>query len=679
MNEPQKYIKPIKTEEPVRSFPVLQYPAGYRPFCSPGMLRAQDMADQITIKAEGRQSLAAVLNRIDLQTGYTFSFLKEDFEGIRTEPLEFRAEKLENVLKTLQKEYHIEYSVNGKMILLRIAAKKTTQNQAHGYLQGKLTDDKTGEALIGAIVTIDRQTVQTDVDGKFLMTLAPGVYAVRLTNMGYSELTVQQVNITSSDTTRSHFKLKQSASDLNEVVVTALGIKREEKALGYSITKLDNEDVTDAMSNNWTNSMEGKVAGLNMLKSNGGPAGTNAIILRGENSLSGNSQALIVVDGVVISGSSGQISGTGSGAYLDGDSPIDFGTSLNDINPDDIESVSVLKGPGASALYGARGANGAIVITTKSGRKQKGLGVTFNSNTTFESILQWPDFQYEYGQGVDGSDTWYSYGQTIDGASTRSTSSAWGPRFNGQSYFQYNPLTRTGDTVRTPRVPYKNNRKDFFQTARTFTNTLTLEGGNDKTTARLSYTNLNNRWIVPNTGYSRNTVALALDQHVTPRLKISTHINYTNKNSDNLPTTGYNNQSIMYFIRGLVPNANLNWFKDYWAPGQEQILQTRPFSSLLDNPYLIANEMLNKVSRNNVIGNIMASYQISKELDLMVRTTMDWASESRSQQRPMSSQKFASGMYRTQNIFTQELNYDFLLNYHKVFKKRFCTQCIFRR
>ncbi len=639
--------------------------------------RAQSMEDRISIRTEGRQSLAGILQRIDQQTGYSFSFLKEDFEAIKAGPVEFKSERLETVLKTLQQEYHIEYVINGNVLLLRIAAPKAAPRPAVGYLQGRLTDEKTGEGLIGAIVSIDRQTLQTDIDGRFLVALSPGTYETRLSNMGYATLTVQQVQVNSSDTTHSHFKLKPATSDLNEVVVTALGIKREEKALGYSVTRLDNEDVTDAMSNNWTNTMEGKVAGLNMLKSNGGPSGTNAIILRGENSLSGNSQALIVLDGVVISGSSGQISGTGSGAYLDGDSPIDFGTSLNDINPDDIESVSVLKGPGASALYGARGANGAIVITTKSGKKQKGLGVTFNSNTTFESILQWPDFQYEYGQGVDGSDTWYSYGQTIDGASTKSTSSAWGPKFNGQSYYQYNPATRTGDTVRTPWVPYKNNRKDFFQTARTITNTLTLEGGNDKTTARLSYTNLANRWIVPNTGYARNTVALALDQHVTPRLKISTHINYTNKSSDNLPTTGYNNQSIMYFIRGLVPNANLDWFKDYWVPGQEDIMQTRPFSSLLDNPYLIANEMLNKVSRNNVIGNIMVSYQITKELDLMMRTTMDWASEARSQQRPFSSQKFASGMYRTQNIFTQEMNYDFLFNYHKVFRKDFVLNASF--
>ncbi len=639
--------------------------------------QAQDLSDKISLKTEDKQPLSVVFSRIDQQTAYSFSFLQEDFEAIKVSSREFRGEKLEAVLKSLQKDYHFEYTISNGVILVRMAVVNTQHNQPKGYLYGTAVDEKSGETLIGAIVAIGQQTVQTDIDGKFLLPLSPGEYTARLSYMGYGELTVQQIRIQSGDTTTSAFKMKQSTNDLNEVVVTALGIKREEKALGYAITKLDNEDVTDVMSNNWTNTMEGKVAGLNMLKSNGGPAGTNAIILRGENSLTGNSQALIVVDGVVISGSSGQISGTGSGAYLDGDSPVDFGTSLNDINPDDIESVSVLKGPGASALYGARGANGAIIITTKSGKKQKGLGVTFNSNTTFESILQWPDFQYEYGQGVDGSDTWYSYGQTIDGASTRSTSSAWGPKFDGQSYFQYNPHTRTGDTVRTPWVPYKNNRKNFFQTARTFTNTLTLEGGNEKTAARLSYTNLTNRWIVPNTGYTRNTVALALDQYVTPRLKISTHINYTNKSSDNLPTTGYNNQSIMYFIRGLVPNADLDWFRDYWAPGQENMVQTRPFSSLLDNPYLIANEMLNKVNRNNVIGNITANYQFTKELSLMARTTLDWASEARSQQRPMSSQKFASGMYRTQNIFTQELNYDFLLNYNKVFRKNFVLNASF--
>lgn len=461
-------------------------------------------------------------------------------------------------------------------------------------------------------------------------------------------------------------QLLEAVSELDNVVVTALGIKREEKALGYSVSKLKGDEFTDAMSNNWTNALSGKVAGLNMIKSGGGPAGSNKIILRGENSLTGNSEALIVLDGVIISGSSGKLSGTGSGSYLDGESPVDFGSSLSDINPEDIQDVTVLKGPGASALYGSRGANGAIIITTKSGKPiQKGLGVTFNSNSAFETINRWPDYQYEYGQGDSGDDLYYSYNKSVDGASTRSTSSAWGPKFDGQMYYQYDPVTRTQGKERTLWVPYKNNRKDFFQTAKTFTNSVTVEGGNAKTNARLSLTNLKNDWIIPNTGYSRNTVALSVTQKVSDKLQISSKVNYANKKSDNLPSTGYNNQTIMYFIRGIVPNADIDWFKDYWVPGKEQLEQTRPFSSLLDNPYLQAYEMLNKTDRHGVIGNVSATYNFTNELSLLVRSALDFSYDSRSQQRPMGTQKFAEGMYRTQNIFTYELNNDFLLRYDR--------------
>src|SRR5690606_5993513 len=227
---------------------------------------------------------------------------------------------------------------------------------------------------------------------------------------------------------------------LTEVAVTALGIRREEKSLGYSVSTVQGEDLTNALSNNWTDALSGKVAGLKLVKSGGGPAGSTKIILRAETSLSGDNSALIVVDGVVISGSSGRMTGQGGGAYMSDDAPIDYGSSLADINPEDIESVSVLKGPGASALYGSRGANGAIIITTKQGSSvQQGFGVSFSSNAAFGFINRWPDYQNEYGQGGSEQDLYYSYGATEDGPSTFSTSSAWGPKFNGQMYYQYDP------------------------------------------------------------------------------------------------------------------------------------------------------------------------------------------------------------------------------------------------
>lgn len=535
---------------------------------------------------------------------------------------------------------------------------------------GVVKNAEDGSPLAKASVHVKGTNIITATDDK-------GAFSIKAKNgqvLVVSVVGYRAMEKTVGNATVINFDMESAAAEMENVVVTALGIRREEKALGYSVSKVKGEDITDAMSNNWTNALTGKVAGINLLKSGGGPSGTNKIVLRGENSLNGTSEALIVVDGVIISGSSGQMTGTGSSSYLQGESPVDFGTSLNDINPDDIESVTVLKGPGASALYGARGANGAIIVTTKSGKQiQKGLGVTFSSNATFESVNRWPDYQYEFGQGASQQDTWYSYNASEDGPSTRSTSSAWGPAFNGQMYYQYDPVTRNKGTTRTPWVPYTNNRKDFFETGRTLTNSITVEGGNKMTQARLSLTNLDNKWIIPNTGYGRNTVALSVSQRISDKLQIATKVNYTNKKSDNLPSTGYNNQSIMYFIRGMTPNMNLDWFRDYWVPGQEHLAQTRPFSSLLDNPFLIANEMLNKSNRHGIIGNISATYNFTKDLSLMVRSALDYASEARSQQRPMGTQKFAEGMFRSQNIFTQEINSDFLLRYNKNFAKKFTS------
>ncbi|MFB9863613.1 SusC/RagA family TonB-linked outer membrane protein [Rufibacter immobilis] len=532
-------------------------------------------------------------------------------------------------------------------------------------VKGKIVDKTDGSVMPGVTIFVNGQAMgMSNADGTFQVSAETGS-VLSFTFIGYLQ---QKITITKAEDNLT-VTMATDAKQLNEVVVTALGIEREEKALGYSTATVQGDELTNAMSNNWTDALSGRVAGLNMTKSGGGPAGSNKVLLRGQSQLDGGGEALIVVDGVIVSS---RITGTGSGSYLSNDSPVDFGNGLSDINPDDIESVSVLKGPGAAALYGNRGANGAIVITTKSGKPtQKGIGVSFNSNTTISPISRWPDYQYEYGQGAAGQDTWYSYNSSVDGASTRSTSSAWGAKFDGQEYFQYDPATNTRGLERTPWLPYKNNRKDFFETAKTFTNSISVEGGTAKTTARLSFTNLTNTWIIPNTGYNRNTVSLSASQKVTDKLQIATKINYTNKYSDNLPSTGYNNQTIMYFMIGMVPNADINWYKNYWVPGKEGVTQISPFSSLVDNPYLMAYEMLNKSNRNELVGNVTATYNFTKDLSLMVRSSMNLSHEARSQQRPKDTEKYKDGMYRTQNIFSQEMNSDFLLRYGRTLTDKF--------
>ncbi len=629
-----------------------------------GQLARQEPAATPCTLTVRQQPLAEVLASIEQQTGYRFLVVDQASRLSRRITVEAPHSNLKTVLALVAAQAGVQFTVQDKRIVVKAVERTAAAGIAADpvLVRGRVVDAK-GEALPGVSVRVKDSNAGTTTgnDGSYQLTIEPGKTLV-FSFIGYA---AEQLTV--GDQTTYDVVLQEDATSLGEVVVTQLGISRTDRELGYSAPTVSNEQLTEAKSNNWTDALAGKVAGLNLVKSGGGPAGSNRIILRGENSLAGDNDALIVVDGVVLGGSN-RATGTGSSAYLQSESPVDFGTSLNDINPEDIESVTVLKGPAATALYGARGGNGAVIITTKSGKAKKGIGVTFNTNTAFESISRWPDYQYEYGQGTAGED-YYSFGNTADGVSTRSTSSAWGPRFAGQSFFQYDLATNTGATERTPWVAYPDNRKGFFQTGRTFTNTLVLDGGTERTTMRLSLTNLQNQWIIPNTGYDRNTIALSASQKITDKLRVSTKVNYTNRFSDNLPSTGYNNQTIMYWAMLQVPNNNLDWLKDYWLPGAQGITQRYPFSSLVDNPYLITNEMLNKANRHQLTGNVQVNYAFAKGFNLMLRSTLDYSYEARSQQRPKDTEKYKEGMFRTQNVFSQEINHDFLLQYAHQFGK----------
>ncbi len=555
-------------------------------------------------------------------------------------------------------------------ILLLFSSVLTAQTVEKVTVNGSVLDSAK-QPLSSVALTVNKQSIAiTNASGKFSVSVNKGAKIV-FSYVGFQP-TQYQAN---TNATNVSIQLLQVANTLDDVVVTALGITRKERSLGYAASTIQGEQLTDAKSGNWTDALSGKVAGLNLIRSGSGPTGSNKIILRGENNLTGDNEALIVVDGVVINQGSGRRSAiAGETVYGTGSDnmPADYGSSVNDLNPEDIESVTVLKGPGASALYGQRGANGAIIITTKSGSsKRKGLGVTISSNYSREDINRWPDLQYEYGQGLAGA-PYYSYGASVDGASTSATSSAYGPRFNGQSFYQYDPITQKQATTKTPWVPYENGTRKYFNTGNTITNTISVEGGTDKTSARFSVTNVKNDWITPNTGYGRNTVSLSVNSKVNDKLQISSKINYTNKFSDNLPGAGYGNQSIMYWYIFWQPSADPEWLKNYWALGQEGKRIQFPFSSFPENPYAIANEFLNSSNRHNVTGNIQASYNLTKELSLQLRTSIDLSYEARAQKRPYDAgSKLVKGSYRTQNIFSNEASSDFLIKYNKKISNKF--------
>ncbi|WP_233632683.1 SusC/RagA family TonB-linked outer membrane protein [Parapedobacter sp. ISTM3] len=526
-----------------------------------------------------------------------------------------------------------------------------------------------GEPLVGVSVSIKgtTTTVSTGISGQYSIT-APEDATLVFALIGF----VKQEQAVAGRT-QVDVLLEEDNQALSEVVVTALGIKREEKALGYGVSVVKGEDLTDAISNNWSDALKGKVAGLNLTQTGSGPLNSTRINLRGDRSLDINgNEALVVIDGIpMINGkiSSGVDQAYGAGASgVDKDIPIDFGNGLSDINPDDIESVTVLKGAAASALYGSRAANGALIITTKSGRRREGgIGITVNSNTSIQDVLRWPDWQYEYGQGNNNrnanGDLYYSYHLSEDGANTGSTSSAFGPRFDGQYYFQYDPEIEGQSVDRRLWRPYTDNIKGFWRTGLNFTNSVALDGATDRFSARASLTHTKNEWIMPNTGFERIVASLNSSAHLSKNLQVNAKMSYTAKSSDNLPGTGYNNQSIGYFMIFQNPNVDLEWYRPIWKQGKEQLEQIHPFSSYIENPYLIAYEMTNGLKSNTVEGNLQGIYTFDDRWSLMVRSGLNMRQDKRDNRRPYNTANFPQGYYKEQDVYFFESNTDMLLTY----------------
>ncbi|WP_129750835.1 SusC/RagA family TonB-linked outer membrane protein [Flavobacterium beibuense] len=608
---------------------------------------------QITLNLTNA-SVTEVFTAIEQETNFTFVF-DEKISGTN-QRLSIKAvnESVEQVLNKI--------TLKTGFLFKKINNTITVTKKDQQMVRGKVTDED-GIPLPGASVLEKGTTnsVTTDMDGNFTITAGSGA-TLEVSFIGY-----ETVEITADANKELVITLNPKSNELNEVVVTALGIKREEKRLGFVQQTIKSDQLETTTPNNWSSALKGKVAGLNIISSGSGPLNSQNIILRGNRSLNvQNNNALIVVDGVPVNQS--MTTSGSSSAYMGEDSPIDYGNGISELNLDDIESVTVLKGAGAAALYGTRAANGALIITTKSGKKNKGLGVTYSTGATFDVIQRWPDWQYKYGQGTGKSfdadgNPYYSYGASEDGNSTGGTSSAWGPAFNGQYFFQYDPTVEGQSPERKLWQPYEDNRKDFWRTGVTLNNNLTVQGGDDKGSMRLSLGHQKNEWIMPNTGFERITAAINANYQVSERIKLGTSVNYSNRASDNLPSTGYNNGSIAYFMIFQNPNVDLDWYRPIWQDGQENLQQIHPFSSYIDNPYLIAYEATNTLDNDQIVGNIYANLTLTSKLDLLLRTAINQSNQMREQKRPYSINRYAKGFYKRQDIFNQEVNTDFLLTY----------------
>ncbi|WP_058104542.1 SusC/RagA family TonB-linked outer membrane protein [Maribacter dokdonensis] len=509
-----------------------------------------------------------------------------------------------------------------------------------------------------------------------------GIYTIDVPNLSgaleFSVLGYETKIITINNRRTIDIVLGDSSEVLDEVVLTALGLKRETKELGYVVQSLDAKGVTEVKSVNFLDNLSGKLAGVTINQGATGVGSSSKITIRGEASFS-NNNPLFIVDGVPINNNS-VFNFTNEAAA--GFQEIDFGNGAMEVNPDDIAEVSVLKGPSAAALYGTRASNGVIIIETKSGKNSKGLGISYNTSFFVDSAFQLPDFQNEYGQGNSGE---FAFVDGLGGGTNDLITYSWGPRLDvGNLIPQYDsPVTlpdgtvvRGGDTALYSGIPITptefrsqpDNLKNFYETGTTLINNIAISNGFDTGNYRLSFTDLRSESIIPGVDLDRQTVSARLNFQPISKLRINSSISYINSNSDNRPSNGYGSENANYSLVAWGPRSlNIENLKNYWQPGLEGIHQYSYNYTFFDNPYFILNENRNSFNRDRVFGNISASYDITDHLTATVRTGMDYSSELRQLRRAYSSNRFANGGYAEHDVFYREVNTDFLLNYTNQF------------
>ncbi len=555
-------------------------------------------------------------------------------------------------------------------------------------ITGKVTDKISSDGLPSVTVRVEGTTIGTYTrpDGTYKLLIPRGARRLTFTYMGY-----KQLSIAIPDKNELDIQLESIAIKTDEIVVTAFGIEKERRSLGYAIQEIEGSEAAQSNVSNMVNSLSGKIAGVNVTNGSSGAGSTSRVVIRGETSFSSNNQPLFVVDGVPINNQTDLRTNSNS----TGDNMrIDFGNGAADINPDDIEYMSVLKGPAATALYGSRAANGAIIITTKKGKGQKGLGVTYSSSVEFETILTYPQYQEEYGQGKNfafGFEDGYGNGVN-DGVDE-----SWGPKLDGRLISQFDSpasgtytypdgttvklragdvhglsrilgdggldLNRRGTITPTPFVHHENPALTFFETGQTFQNSLSFTGGNDLGNFRVSYGNLSNKGISPNTDLFRNNVSMSGSYKLSNFLKVDANAQYIQTQSNNRVVNGYGTESVMYLFTWYGMNINTESLKDYWQRGLEGFQQFNYNYNYHDNPYFNMYENTNGLDKDRLIGSVSSRLDIYENFSLTLRSGVDFYNDKRTIKRAFSTQRFQKGQYREDKITYNETNLDFIFNY----------------
>ena len=554
--------------------------------------------------------LAQVFKKIKKQTGLSFLWDEQAMKVSHSVTINVKDAPLQQVLDACIKNQPLVYYIIDNMVLIKPKTdepgKSTTGAVPPGdtkvipadiQIHGKIADEK-GVALanVSIVVKGTPSGATSDANGGFTISVPNERSVLIFTHVGY----VQQ-QITVGNSTDLTVVLQADVAKLEDVIVTALGISKQKKSLSYAVTDVKGDEFTQARETNFGNALSGKIAGVNASGTATGPGGSSRVIIRGNGSLSGENQPLYVVNGIPINNVNQGMPGTYGG--------IDKGDGLISINPDDIESISVLKGGTAAALYGSRAANGVILITTKSGKLQKGVGVDLTTSYTLESPLSIPDWQYEYGSGSRGIKP------TSQGEAIANGRISWGAKLDGSSVINPDGVTRSYSAQ-------KKNVRNFYDNGTTFSNTIALHGGNEAVNFRFSVSNMENKGIVPNSGVNRKTFNLNTNAKLGKRILFEGRAQYNieeNKNRTYIADFTKNPNASVGLIATNIDVRTL-------SPGYDSQGYETPWSDyvFVVNPYFAVNKVRNNDERRRFIGSFSTRYNFTDWLYARARIGIDY-------------------------------------------------------
>lgn len=616
---------------------------------------------ELTLALRG-ESLEVALKKIEALTPFRFVYRTKDVSGVNNLEIPEAKRTVAETLSLLLKDTPFTYKELKKNILI-VKKEESVTSQEKIFIDHSVSGrvvDESGEPLAGVSVILKGTTTgtSTDATGGYSLTVPSENGTLQFSFIGFLTKEEPINNRTVIDVT-----LQLDIKTLNEVVVTALGITREQRAIGYSTQEVQGENLTYTKEQNVIGSLAGKIAGVQVVGSSGASmGGTQKIKIRGVNSITGNDQPLIVVDGTPISNSN-----------FSGSAGVDFGNLGQDINPEDIESVNVLKGPAASALYGIRGQYGVIMITTKKGAMGvKKVSVEFNSALSIEKAGNFMPYQNMYGGG--SSQVWRTL-PNGDKYVDMAVDESWGPKMDGtlaRHIFSFYPQDPEYGQLK-PFVPHPDNIRDYFETGYNFNNGISISGGGDNTRFRISFNDTRIQGVEPNTFLNRNNLSVSAGIDITKKLNVSTNINYATNNAQR-PSQGSEDGS-RYLGQWFQRNVDMNRLKNYkyddgtilhWNLRRPSTTtgEITNFSALYwSNPYFLAHENPTNDNRDRFFGDIGLSYQVLPDLKLSGFIRSDMYTQNIESRAAFGGTGLPG--YRVGKYQNREMNYEFLAQYTK--------------